>query len=109
MNNNAYNNINNLRYNYTTSSARFNQNEFPNNTHLSNYELRTIIKQEFESLIKPFEQEVFKRFNEVESDMANIKKNNSNNLLNSKNDLYRTQNLMENSYSNAPFKDLEKK
>ena len=114
MNMYPYKNLDNFRNNPITASAQFNQNNLPNNTQLSNYDLRKMIKEEFESLIKPFEQEVFKRFNEVESDMTNIKKNyNNNNLLNSKNDLYKSQNFRENMkknlYDNAPFKDFDKK
>ena len=114
MNMYPYKNLDNFRNNPIAASAQFNQNNLPNNAQLSNYDLRKIIKEEFESLIKPFEQEVFKRFNEVESDMTNIKKNyNNNSLFNSKNDLYKSQNFRENMkknlYDNAPFKDFDKK
>ena len=114
MDNYPNKNLGNYRTNSIPLSAKLNQNDLPNNTHLSNYELRKIIKEELESLIKPFEQEVFKNFSEIESDIANLKKNNNyNNLLNSKNDLYNSQNLKEsmkkNLYDYVPFKDFEKK
>ena len=108
-----YKNLGNYRNNSITSSPQFNQNNLSNNVQLSNYDLRKIIKEEFEGLIRPFEQEVFKNFNKVESDIINLKKNNNNIFLNSKNDLYKFQNLRENKeknlYDYVPFKDFEKK
>ena len=51
---NIYNNKNlgNYRNNSALTSAQFNQKDLPNNTQVSNYQLRKIIKEEFDILIK---------------------------------------------------------
>lgn len=109
---NIYNNKNlgNYRNNSALTSAQFNQKDLPNNTQVSNYQLRKIIKEEFDILIKP----IIDNYHELKSDITHINNNNSNNnLLNSRNDLYTSQNLMENMkknlYDYVPFKDFQKK
>ena len=83
-----YKNLGNYRNNsIITSSAQLNQNYLSNNAQLSNYELRKIIKEEFESLIRPFEQEVFKKMKDLEEKIEKKDKNEKMAICTMRNDI----------------------
>ena len=123
-NNQRYININNRNNSYNPnifqdnfSSYTYNLKNSQSNTpinQLTNYELRKIIKEEFESLYKPYHMAINNDFKKLRSEIINFNELNnfdkSNNLINDKNEINFALNQIKNNlYDYVSYKEYNKK